>query len=121
MKKFLSVLLTYCLIFSACFSFSVSAEEAPAVSYMIYECDTKQTLERQNTETPADCSLLARLMTCLLIYENPAVSVTDYVTPTEDSVSLSERYTLLASNHYMVDHLLKAVILCNDSIQLIRF
>ena len=113
MKKFSSVLLAYFLILSACFPVTVSAEETPAVSYMIYECDTDQTLERQNTEVAADCSLLARLMTCLLVYENPAVSVTDYVTPTEDSISLSERYTLLASNHYMVDHLLKAVILCN--------
>lgn len=113
MKKFLSILLAYCLIFSASFSSSVSAAETPAVSYMIYEYDTAQTLEKQNTESTADCSLLARLMTCLLVYENPSVSVTDYITPTEDSVSLSGRYTLSAANQYMVDHLLKAVILCN--------
>lgn len=89
------------------------AAETPTMSYILYESDTKQILERHNTEAVADCSLLARLMTCLLVYENSSISVTDYISPKEDSTSLSGRYTLTASNRYMVDHLLKAVILCN--------
>lgn len=112
-KIFLSVLITCCVIFSACFSFCAKAAEPTGISYIIYESDTKQALEKQNTEAAADCSLLARLMTCLIVYESPAVSVTDYVMPSEDSVSSSGRYSLYASNQYMVDHLLKSVILCN--------
>lgn len=92
---------------------TLPSNESIGISYMVYECDTKQTLLKQNTELPADCSLLARLMTCLLILENPSISVTDYISPSENSVSASERYTLLAANQYMVVQLIKSVILCN--------
>ena len=111
--RFVFILLTACIVLSVFSVMPANAIESPGFSYIIYESDTKQTLEKQNIDVPADCSLLARLMTCLLIYESPAVSVTDYVSPSEDSVSLSGRYSLFASNQYMVDHLLKAVILCN--------
>ena len=89
------------------------SNESTGISYIVYECDTKQTLLKQNADLPADCSLLARLMTCLLVLENQSISVTDYISPSEDSISASGRYTLLASNQYMVDHLIKSVILCN--------
>lgn len=111
--NFILFLITCCIVFSECFSCDIFAADTTGISYIIYESDTKQTLEKHNTEVVADCSLLARLMTCLLVYENPSLSVTDYVTPTENSTSLSGRYSLTASNQYMVDHLLKAVILCN--------
>ena len=104
--RFVFALLAACFVLSV-FSFvPAKAVENSSFSYIIYESDTQQTLEKQNIDVAADCSLLARLMTCLLIYENPAVSVTDYVSPSEDSVSLSGRYSLFASNQYMVDHLL---------------
>ena len=96
----------------AFFANTLPSNESAGISYMVYECDTKQTLLKQNTELSADCTLLARLMTCLLVLENPSISVTDYITPSEDSVSLSGRYSLFASNQYMVDHLIKSVILC---------
>lgn len=92
---------------------SLPSNESTGISYTIYECDTKQTLLKQNAELPADCSLLARLMTCLLVLENPSVSVTDFISPSQDSVSASGRYKLNAAGNYMVDHLLKSVILCN--------
>ena len=111
--NFILFLITCCIVFSECLPLDILAADTSSISYVIYECDTKQTLEKHNTEVIADCSLLARLMTCLLVYENPSLSVTDYVTPTENSTSLSGRYSLTASNQYMVDHLLKAVILCN--------
>ena len=96
----------------AFFANTLPSNESAGISYMVYECDTKRTLLKQNTELSADCTLLARLMTCLLVLENPSISVTDYITPSEDSVSLSGRYSLFASNQYMVDHLIKSVILC---------
>ena len=111
--NFILFLITCCIVFSECLPLDILAADTSSISYVIYECDTKQILEKHNTEVIADCSLLARLMTCLLVYENPSLSVTDYVTPTENSTSLSGRYSLTASNQYMVDHLLKAVILCN--------
>lgn len=88
-------------------------EQTSSVSYMIYETDTKQTLQRLNADAPADCSALARLMTCLVVLEESDLSVTDYITPLRNSVSASERYELLSTNQYMVDHLIKSVILCN--------
>lgn len=92
---------------------NAGSESIPGVSYIIYECDTKQTLMRQNIDSQADCSVLARLMTCLLVLENPAISVTDYISPSADSTSKSGRHSIFASNQYMVDHLIKAVVLCN--------
>lgn len=89
-----------------------SPPAAPAgLSYIVYECDTKQTLLKQNAELTADCSLLARLMTCMLVLEN--TSVTYYVTPTQDSTSAYGWYTLQTSNKYTIESLLTAVILCN--------
>ena len=111
--RFVFIMLSACIMFSAITFLPVKAVDATGISYIIYESDTKQTLEKQNIDAAADCSLLSRLMTCLLIYENPAVSVTDYVTPSEDSISVSGRYSLFATNQYMIDHLLKSVILCN--------
>lgn len=87
--------------------------ENPSISYMIYETETKQTLQRLNADAPTDCSTLARLMTCLIVLESDTVSVTDYITPQRNSVSASERYELLSTNQYMIDHLIKSVILCN--------
>ncbi len=97
---------------------NISTKETPvnpysSLSYIISENETKQTLYRQNIDTTADCALLSRLMVCLLIYENPSISITSYVSPTDDSTSSSGRYILLANEQYMIDHLLKAVILCN--------
>ena len=108
-------LLIFCSGGGAVYAFFANAlpsNESAGGSYMVYECDTKQTLLKQNTELSADCTLLARLMTCLLVLENPSISVTDYITPSEDSVSLSGRYSLFAANQYLVDHLIKSVILC---------
>ena len=121
-KRIFSIVFTAVITFSVLFfhgntTFAVVnnlPSEAPSgVSYMVYECDTKQTLMKQNIEMQADSSLLSRLMTCLLVLENPSISVTDYVSPSEDSTASSGRYTLSASNQYMVDHLIKAVVLCN--------
>ena len=66
-----------------------------------------------NPDATADCSQLSRLMTCMLVLEHEGISVTDYITPKENSTSSSGRYELLTSNQYMVDHLIKSVILCN--------
>ena len=98
--RFVFIMLSACIMFSAITFLPVKAVDATGISYIIYESDTKQTLEKQNIDAAADCSLLSRLMTCLLIYENPAVSVTDYVTPSEDSISVSGRYSLFATNQY---------------------
>ena len=105
-------LLIFCSGGGAVYANALPSNESAGGSYMVYECDTKQTLLKQNTELSADCTLLARLMTCLLVLENPSISVTDYITPSEDSVSLSGRNSLFAANQYLVDHLIKSVILC---------
>lgn len=121
LRKFLVILTIFCLFTS---SVNIYAEEedsgidAPVnaysnLSFIVSENETKQTLYRQNVDVPADCSLLSRLMVCLLVYENPSLSITSYVSPSEDSTSSSGRYTLYASNQYMIDYLLKSVILCN--------
>ena len=73
-------LLIFCSGGGAVYAFFANAlpsNESAGGSYMVYECDTKQTLLKQNTELSADCTLLARLMTCLLVLENPSISVTD--------------------------------------------
>lgn len=90
-----------------------SSADPDSASYMIYEADTRQTLQKLNADAPADCSLLARLMTCIVVLEADGVSVTDYISPKRNSTSLSERYELFSSNQYMVDHLIKSVVLCN--------
>lgn len=121
LKKFSVLIIILCLLAT---SVNTYAEEEhpenniPSNSYsnlafIVSENETKQTLYRQNVDVAADCSLLSRLMVCLLVYENPALSITSYISPAEDSVSASGRYALYASNQYMIDYLLKSVILCN--------
>ncbi len=121
-KKMINIIAVFWIVVSMILIESITAyavvnplpsNESTGISYIVYECDTKQTLLKQNADLPADCSLLARLMTFLLVLENQSISVTDYISPSEDSISASGRYTLLASNQYMVDHLIKSVILCN--------
>ena len=121
LKKCFVLIMILCLLATSINSYAeeehvennIPSNSYSNLAFIVSENETKQTLYSQNIDVAADCSLLSRLMICLLIYENPALSITSYISPAEDSVSASGRYALYASNQYMIDYLLKSVILCN--------
>lgn len=107
-----------CLLLISYSSASVSADTAEgaeidkaSLAYLIMETDTLQMLAQQNIDQTVNGTLLARMMTACIVLES--TSITNQVTPTENSVSFDKKYSLSVASSYSVDVLLKAMLLGN--------